>query len=77
MVDDDAGNRDVLARRLAREGYEVRVAPDGEAALAALSGGSGSPVDLALLDVMMPGWTATRCSGACGPTPRCATSRWS
>jgi CheY-like chemotaxis protein len=34
VVDDDAGNRDVLARRLAREGYEVRTAPDGEAALA-------------------------------------------
>ena len=54
VVDDDAGNRDVLARRLAREGYEVRTAQDGEAALAALSGG-GSPVELALLDVMMPG----------------------
>ena len=55
MVDDDAGNRDVLARRLSREGYEVRTAPDGEAALAALPGGSGAPVDLALLDVRMPG----------------------
>jgi class 3 adenylate cyclase len=55
VVDDDAGNRDVLARRLAREGYEVRTAPDGEAALAALSGSGGSPVELALLDVMMPG----------------------
>ena len=54
VVDDDTGNRDVLARRLSREGYEVRVAPDGEAALAALSG-RGEPVDLALLDVMMPG----------------------
>ena len=54
-MDDDAGNRDVLARRLSREGYEVRTAPDGEAALAALSGSGGSPVDLALLDVMMPG----------------------
>jgi len=55
VVDDDAGNRDVLARRLARDGYEVRTAPDGEAALVALSGSGGSPVELALLDVMMPG----------------------
>ncbi len=55
VVDDDAGNRDVLARRLSRQGYEVRTAPDGEAALAALLGSSDSPVDLALLDVMMPG----------------------
>jgi len=55
VVDDDAGNRDVLWRRLSREGYEVRTAADGEAALALLLGGSGSPVDLALLDVRMPG----------------------
>ena len=33
----------------------MRTAPDGEAALAALSGSGGSPVELALLDVMMPG----------------------
>jgi class 3 adenylate cyclase len=33
----------------------VRTGPDGEAALAALSGSGGSPVELALLDVMMPG----------------------
>ena len=55
VVDDDAGNRDVLARRLAREGYQTRTAADGEAALALLQGGSGPPVDLALLDVRMPG----------------------
>ena len=55
VVDDDAGNRDVLARRLAREGYEVRTAANGEAALSALAGSGGAPVDLALLDVMMPG----------------------
>ena len=41
VVDDDAGNRDVLGRRLSREGYEVRTAADGEAALALLLGGSG------------------------------------
>src|SRR5262249_46372277 len=52
VVDDDEGNRDVLARRLAREGYTVSVAADGNAAFAALD---STPVDLVLLDVMMPG----------------------
>jgi adenylate cyclase len=55
VVDDDAANRDLLARRLAREGYEVRTATDGEAALAALAPGASAAVDLVLLDVMMPG----------------------
>jgi adenylate cyclase len=52
VVDDDEGNRDLLARRLAREGYAVRTASDGAAALAALD---TAPADLVLLDVMMPG----------------------
>jgi adenylate cyclase len=52
VVDDDEGNRDVLSRRLSREGYAVSVAADGSAALAALA---SAPVDLVLLDVMMPG----------------------
>jgi len=55
VVDDDAGNRDVLARRLARDGYRVQTAENGAGALAALSAEGGSAVDLALLDVMMPG----------------------
>src|SRR5262245_44423194 len=55
VVDDDAGNRDVLARRLSRDGYLVRTAADGAAALEALRSDDGPPVDLALLDVMMPG----------------------
>ena len=52
VVDDDEGNRDLLGRRLAREGYAVRTARDGAEALAAVVSG---PVDLVLLDVMMPG----------------------
>ncbi|HXH83566.1 MAG TPA: response regulator, partial [Candidatus Tectomicrobia bacterium] len=42
---------DMLARRLARQRYEVRTAAGGHAALAALG---REPVDLVLLDVMMP-----------------------
>ena len=33
VVDDDAMNRDMLSRRLARHGYTVAVAEDGEQAL--------------------------------------------
>jgi adenylate cyclase len=51
VVDDSEDNRDMLARRLRRQGYEVQTAAGGHAALAALAAG---PVDLVLLDVMMP-----------------------
>ena len=54
VVDDDQDNRDLLSRRLAREGYAVRAAADGQAALETLRG-QEPPIDLVLLDVMMPG----------------------
>src|SRR5262249_59733932 len=44
-------NRALLARRLARDGHQVRMAKDGLEALALLQ---AEPVDLVLLDVMMP-----------------------
>jgi sigma-B regulation protein RsbU (phosphoserine phosphatase) len=52
VVDDTPANREMLSRRLLRQGYEVETAPDGEAALRMLD---GTPFDLVLLDVMMPG----------------------
>jgi sigma-B regulation protein RsbU (phosphoserine phosphatase) len=52
VVDDNAANRDMLRRRLARHGFDVDTAPDGAAALRALD---ERPFDLVLLDVMMPG----------------------
>ena len=51
VVDDNEDNRDMLARRLRRQGYEVRTAVGGRAALATLA---EAPADLVLLDVMMP-----------------------
>jgi class 3 adenylate cyclase len=51
VVDDVEENRDMLARRLRRQGYEVLTAAGGGAALGVLAGAS---VDLVLLDVMMP-----------------------
>jgi class 3 adenylate cyclase len=52
VVDDNEGNRDVLARRLLREGYEVLLAENGPQALKMLGRYS---FDAVLLDIMMPG----------------------
>jgi adenylate cyclase len=51
VVDDNDDNREMLARRLQRQGYEVLTAAGGRAALDALG---RTPIDLVLLDVMMP-----------------------
>jgi two-component system chemotaxis response regulator CheY len=56
VVDDDEAIRDLLDDVLELEGYEARIAPDGEAALAAAA--DWTP-DLIVLDLMMPkmdGW---------------------
>jgi serine/threonine protein kinase/CheY-like chemotaxis protein len=52
VVDDVEANRDLLARRLQREGFEVVHAASGRAALDQLA---RHRIDLVLLDVMMPG----------------------
>jgi class 3 adenylate cyclase len=52
VVDDSVTNRDILARRLGREGYEVECAADGARALEAVA---ARRFDLVLLDIMMPG----------------------
>ncbi|HEX2554881.1 MAG TPA: adenylate/guanylate cyclase domain-containing protein [Microvirga sp.] len=52
VVDDNEPNRDLLARRLARDGHSVELAADGYEALAAVA---ERPFDLVLLDLMMPG----------------------
>ena len=51
VVDDEPNIVLSLRFLMEREGFEVEVAPTGEAALQALG---RSPVDLVLLDVMMP-----------------------
>jgi len=52
VVDDVEGNRDLLARRLAREGFRVEQADSGLSALSVLG---AKRIDLVLLDVNMPG----------------------
>jgi two-component system, sensor histidine kinase ChiS len=51
VVDDVEANRDVLSRRLERQGYVVATAENGRQALGMLR---ASTFDLVLLDIMMP-----------------------
>jgi CheY-like chemotaxis protein len=51
FVDDDPDMRTMYGGRLRADGFEVRLAADGVAALDAATG----PLDLVLLDVRMPG----------------------
>ena len=68
IVEDNEMNRDMLSRRLARRGYQIAIAVDGEEGIAAAK--SGSP-DLILMDMSLPvvdGWEATRRLKAEPPT---------
>jgi two-component system response regulator RegX3 len=56
VVDDDVTLRETLAFLLAREGYEVRTAPDGVQALAEFD---AREPDLILLDLMLPELSGT------------------
>jgi two-component system, cell cycle response regulator DivK len=60
VVEDNEMNRDMLARRLERRGYQVVIAVDGSQGLALTR--SEAP-DLILMDMSLPvldGWEATR-----------------
>ncbi|MFQ5936888.1 MAG: response regulator [Acidiferrobacterales bacterium] len=60
LVEDNQMNRDMLSRRLARKGYEVAIAFDGEQGVTMAR--SEAP-DLILMDMSLPvldGWEATR-----------------
>ena len=53
VVEDEPAVRDVVEHALSREGIETTGVGDGEAALAKLR--SSDPLDLVILDVMLPG----------------------
>lgn len=60
LVEDNELNRDMLARRLQRKGYEVSVAVDGRDGL---ESARRDPPDLMLLDMDLPvldGWEVAR-----------------
>ena len=68
LVEDNEMNRDMLSRRLTRNGYEVVIAVDGQQGIdMALS----ARPDLILMDMSLPvvdGWEATRRIKAEGTT---------
>jgi CheY-like chemotaxis protein len=60
LVEDNELNRDMLTRRLQRQGFDVRCAPDGQSGVAMAA--QEAP-DLILMDVAlgeMDGWEATQ-----------------
>jgi two-component system OmpR family response regulator len=78
VVDDEPRIVDVVRAYLEREGHEVEVAHDGDAALDAAR---AAPPDLLVLDVMLPGQTgfdvlrALRAEGPAGPAVILLTAR--
>ena len=52
VVDDNQNNRDIISRQLERRGYNVYLAEDGEGGLSLVE---SQPIDLVILDIMMPG----------------------
>ncbi len=59
LVEDNENNRDMLSRRLIRQGFEIAFAIDGPEAIA---GAASEKPDLILMDVAlgaMNGWEAT------------------
>src|SRR4029450_5677259 len=68
LVEDNELNRDMLSRRLARKGFELVMAVDGDEAVRMAN--SEKP-DLILMDMSLPkmdGWEATRLIRAPPPT---------
>jgi CheY-like chemotaxis protein len=60
LVEDNDMNRDMLSRRLTRQGYSVVFAVDGESGVAMAT---NETPDLVLMDMSLPiidGWEATR-----------------
>ena len=60
LVEDNEMNRDMLSRRLARRGYEVLIATDGQQGVDLAT---ATAPDLILMDMSLPvidGWEATR-----------------
>ncbi|CAM5640871.1 DNA-binding response regulator [Streptomyces spiroverticillatus] len=55
LIEDDASVRDGMELVLRRHGYDVDAAATGEEALALLDGERGERIELAVLDLMLPG----------------------
>ncbi|MHB9111552.1 MAG: response regulator [Thermoleophilia bacterium] len=58
LVDDETDYLEITAKRLTRRGYEVTTASDCKTGLASLA---GSPVDVVVLDLMLPDMDGNDC----------------
>ena len=65
LVDDEDSVQKLLTYPLERDGFRVIPARDGEEALRRFA---SEHVDLVVLDIMLPGSTASRSASACAPT---------
>ena len=70
IADDDADIRDLVAFRLTQNGHRVMAVEDGMAALRAVR---EQPVELALLDIRMPGMSGLDVCRALRATPETAS----
>jgi len=70
VVDDDTATRELVATHLRREGFEVREASSGEAALELIK---GEAIGLVILDMSMPGMSGTNVILALREQPETAT----
>ena len=55
VVEDDDSIRETVGEALRSEGYDVLTSSDGKDALNLVMGASSDPVDLIVLDLMLPG----------------------
>ncbi len=66
VVDDDEITRSIIAKVIEAEGYAVYQASDGEAAIKLCK---GTPIDLAILDIQMPGLDGIEVARRIDPLP--------
>jgi CheY-like chemotaxis protein len=63
ICDDDAEQRKFLSELLGSLGFAVETAPNGEAAVAMVTGAAGKAYDLAILDISLPGMSGWDVAG--------------
>ena len=68
IVDDEPKIRSFIGRALTAAGYATEFACSGAEALRSCA--VATRYDLVILDLVMPDWTAARCSASCSPRAR-------
>ena len=73
VVEDDDSIRETVGEALRAEGFEVQTCADGASALNLITAETSDPVDLIVLDLMLPGLGGLdlcRCLLYTSPSPR-------